>query len=359
LPVNYDQIIPIKDNAALAVLRNGNDYYYLQKDMSVSGRVDLKVADFFPKIKDIGRNLNVHKRAFAVPMEYNSRDEYSAIYLPPSYLVDLGMTGRFMEFKNPFRKVGDFFAGFTEEYNIGYTNTVNLSNNWLTALFYSIEEFFVFGRGQMYNGKNLVILDKKKNKVYSCDMETDYRRKRERGESTAIGCDVNNIRVLNDSIYEVKTGAVLYANMYHPAKELVGGTYYHYLVMRNGKLDELPNERHFGFTKYVKMDDSYLNGCYELSMGRIGAERHVKINRITPDMLLYMKNEIYADYGYRFNDKRWQEVFEDMPAYYNEAGKPIPGKISVDDSLTDIDKYNINWINQKLDGGKTTILAAK
>jgi hypothetical protein len=147
--------------------------------------------------------------------------------------------------------------------------------------------------------------------------------------------------------------------MYHPAKELVGGTYYHYLVMRNGKLDELPNERHFGFTKYVKMDDSYLNGCYELSMGRIGAERHVKINRITPDMLLYMKNEIYADYGYRFNDKRWQEVFEDMPAYYNEAGKPIPGKISVDDSLTDIDKYNINWINQKLDGGKTTILAAK
>jgi len=359
LPVNYDQIILIKDNAALAVLRNGNDYYYLQKDMTVSDKVDLKVANFFPKIKDIGRDLNVHNRAFAVPMEYNSRDEYSAIYLPPSYLVDLGMTGRLMEFKNPFRKVGDYSEDFTQEYNIGYTNTVNLSNNWLSVLFYSIEELFISGRGQMYNGKNLVILDKKKNKVYSYNFETDYRRQRDFGESTAIGCDVNNIRVLNDSMYEVKTGAVIYADMYDPAKVLVGGTYYHYLIMRGGKLEELPNERYFGFTKYRKMDDSYLNGCYELSIGRVAADKDIKINRITPDLLLYIKNEIYAEYGYRFKDTRWQHVFEDMPAYCNKDGKPIPGKVSVDDSLTDVDKYNINWITQKLKGAKTSILAAK
>jgi hypothetical protein len=73
-----------------------------------------------------------------------------------------------------------------------------------------------------------------------------------------------------------------------------------------------------------------------------------------------MKNEIYADYGYQFKDKRWQEVFQNMPSYkYDENGNPRPGLASVNDSLTDIDKYNINWINQKLKGTKANSLAAK
>jgi hypothetical protein len=73
-----------------------------------------------------------------------------------------------------------------------------------------------------------------------------------------------------------------------------------------------------------------------------------------------MKNEIYADYGYQFKDKRWQMVFGDMPKYGTDAdGNTKPGLATVDDSLTDIDKYNINWINQKLKDGKSNTLAAK
>ena len=50
-----------------------------------------------------------------------------------------------------------------------------------------------------------------------------------------------------------------------------------------------------------------------------------------------------------------------MPAYgYDaETQKPKEGKVSVNDSLTDIDKYNINWIAQKLKGIKTNTLAKK
>jgi len=61
-----------------------------------------------------------------------------------------------------------------------------------------------------------------------------------------------------------------------------------------------------------------------------------------------MKNEIYADYRYQFKDKRWTDVFQSF--YNDDSGTELKPNVSVDDSLTAIDKYNINWINQKLKG---------
>ena len=76
-----------------------------------------------------------------------------------------------------------------------------------------------------------------------------------------------------------------------------------------------------------------------------------------------MKNEIFADYAYQFKDKRWQYLFEDgiNPVYNEHKSNNKPNNASVDDSLTVIDKYNINWINQKLKGTKApqNTIAAK
>ena len=73
------------------------------------------------------------------------------------------------------------------------------------------------------------------------------------------------------------------------------------------------------------------------------------IDHVTPEMLRYMKNEIFADYKYKFKDKRWQAVFAGLPET-DKDGNAIEKKYNanVDDSLTVIDKYNINWISQKL-----------
>src|SRR5579863_3039871 len=89
LPTIYDEVLPIVDEDNLAVLRNGNDYFYLKKDMSVSGKTDLKVAVFFPKIQKMRDSYNLYKNALEVVTEYNSRNNHEAIYIPPSYLVDL------------------------------------------------------------------------------------------------------------------------------------------------------------------------------------------------------------------------------------------------------------------------------
>ena len=73
-----------------------------------------------------------------------------------------------------------------------------------------------------------------------------------------------------------------------------------------------------------------------------------------------MKNEIYADYRYEFKDKRWKEVFQNIEYTYDkESHKLLEGNTTVADSLTAIDKYNINWINQKLKSTQEKSLASR
>ena len=178
---------------------------------------------------------------------------------------------------------------------------------------------------------------------------------------------MNSIKQINDTLFEVKSGARLFEPLYDSTKYISGGTYYHYLALRGNKLIELKDHRLFGFTKYVKMDDSYLNGCYTVMEGSGRNERGTEktVNRITPEMLRLMKNEIFADYRYKFKDPRWESVFEMMDSYniYTDGDnpQPVPFNTNVDDSLTAVDKYNINWIAQKLSGSKqkTNSLAAR
>ncbi|SHM73831.1 WG repeat-containing protein [Mucilaginibacter sp. OK098] len=362
VPVSYDQVLPINDDGNLAVLRSGGDYFYLKQDLSISEKVDLKIGDFISKVKNLTSSFDLYKKAMEVVTEYNSKTEHGAIYIAPSYLVEMNLVSKESDFKNPLRKI-DYEEVHTN-YQVSFTGTVKQPDNWLEASFYSIRDYFLGGRGEFYDKKNIVIVDKKNNRIFTKDIMVDYTP----GEGGSIFkglCDINNIKAINDSLYEVKAGAALYIELYDSTKSIEGGPYYHYLAVKNNKLVELPNNRNFGFTKYVKMDDSYLNACYNLQIGSGSFKDMQKktINQITPEMLRYMKNEIFADYAYQFKDKRWVAVFEDgdNPAYNGHRNDNKPNNPNVDDSLTVIDKYNVNWINQKLNGKKTpqNTIAAK
>jgi len=348
IPVNYDQIFPIEDDANLAVLRNGNDYFYLKKDTTISEKVSLKVGDFASKIAGLNNPLDLYDNAIKIVTEYNSKEYHSAVYIAPSYLVDMNIIPKDLDFKNPLRNSND--EDVHKNYEVKHLQTDKTTDNWFEDAFYSVRDYFLGGRSEFYDKKNLVIVDKKQNRILTYDIPTDESRE-EGGDGSLEGiCDINSLRAINDSLFEVKSGATFDVELYDSTKDVTGGPYYHYLVIKNNKLQELKNDRNFGFTKYVKLDDSYLNGCYEMMVGAWRFDKRTKkvVNHITPEMLSYMKNEIYADYRYQFKDKRWQNIFQMMNSYYSDGSNDKPNNISVDDSLTEIDKYNINWINQKL-----------
>jgi hypothetical protein len=328
--------------------------------MTVSDKTDIKVVDFFPKIRKISNSFNLFDNAQTVITEYNSRERDGAIYVAPSYLADLSIIGPEEDFKNPLRKVD--FESVSAGYDVDLSSSMKGEANWLQASFYSIRDYFLGGREEFYDKRNMLVVDKKRNRIFGQEFSTAYTPG-DGGETYTGKCNIDNIRQLNDSIYEVKTGASLFVEMYDSTKYISGGPYYHYMLVKNNKLIELPNNRNFGFTKYVKLDDSYMSACYQLEVGmpRDYPKKVKTIDQLTPEILRYMKNEIYADYAYKFKDKRWLDVFQDMGSYGFDPktqAQKAPN-VTVDDSLTDIDKYNINWINQKLKVAPSATLAAK
>jgi len=354
VPVDYDQIFPVNDESNLAVLRSGDDYFYLKQDMTISDKADIKISEILPKVKGIYSSSDLYNDAVAVVTEVNSKTRHGAVYIAPSYLVDLNLIGRIEEFKNPLRETN--FEEVHTSYRLKYNNTATEPNNWLQATFYSIRDYFIGGRSEFYDHKNVVIADKKNNRIYTQEIGIDYTPGDGNGESLTGVCDVNSIKMINDTLYEVKAGATLYAGLYDSTRYISGGPYYHYYVVKNNKLKELPNNRTFGFTKYVKMDDSYLRGCYFYD-GK-------QLDQVNSEILRYMKNEIYGEYLYQFKDAKWIEVFAGrFNAYDMHKQEYKPHNANVDDSLTAIDKYNINFIEQKLKGIKAPappkVLAAK
>ncbi|MDB5003988.1 MAG: hypothetical protein JWQ34_2213 [Mucilaginibacter sp.] len=351
VPVNYDHIFPINDDANLAVLQTAADFYYLKKDLTISERVDLKIVDILPRLKQTN-SFTMDNSDTEIITEHNSRIAHGTVYITPSYLVDLNLLPAVKFFKNPLRKNIEY-EDVSTNYIVKTAEHTTGNDNWFESAFYNIRDYFLGGRAEFYDKKNLIIVDKRSNKILTADFYTDHGNE-EGGSTSKTICDFNSIKAINDSLFEVRSGSILAIQLYDSTKSVVGGPYYYYLAVKGNKLVELKNRRDFGFTKYVKMDDAYLQACYEL------AEVKRPIDHVTDDMLLYMKNEIYADYRYHFKDKRWRDIFSDLTDDNIAFGNRVqPPNANVDDSLTVIDKYNINFIDQKLKGVRPNVIAAK
>lgn len=341
LPVEYDQVFPVRGGENLAALRKGDDYYWLKNDFSVSGKVDLKIGDIISNLKQEDSHTYKNDTTDNIT-EFNSRNNHGSLRIPPSYLVDLNILPAIKMFKNPLRK-NVYFEEVSSSYVVKLDKKQEDTENWLAAAFYSIRDYYLGGRSEFYDTKNMIVLDKRRNKVYSYALNTDIGDEEGDGELTGI-CDDYTIKPLNDSLFELKASTALSLHLYND-DILNEAPYYHYLNLKNGKLVEMSTNRTFSFTKFRKMDDSYISGCYlygiKSSTAKYGyADKQT--NSLDNATLEYMKNEIFADYNYKFKDTLWTNLFQERMQNYK------PENTNVDDSLSEIDKYNINWISQRL-----------
>ena len=209
-------------------------------------------------------------------------------------------------------------------------------------------DHFIDGRSGLYESdksNRLLIVDKKNNQLLGFETKNHLTGESDSEETRDIKsvCNENYLHQINDTLFEFRTSSAT-GQIIADHQVLIEGPSYHYFYIKNGKLIALPDSRVFDCTKYVKMDDSYLNGCFVVS--------DKNVDHMTPEILRYMKNEIYASYKYKFKSDMWTKAFQDSFDRYSS-----PLRESVDDSLTMIDKYNINWLSQKLNGAKSTQLA--
>ncbi len=352
IPAEYDEILPLNESGQnMAVIRKDNDYFYLKKDLTLSEKIDgFKIAEALPNIKRYADNYKLSDSTSTIIIEYNNREFNNSLVFPPSYLVGWQILPQEIEFKNPLRKTtisndGDFEG--SNSYKITFDDHKSEAGNWFENVVYSVYDDYVGGRGGLYQSKTLLFVDKRENRVYGQSFDI-YHGGAEGGGYLSGECNDNQLRSIGDTLFEFRSTE-------NPDQVLLDQTtlseapYYHYMHIRNGKLESLPDKRLFAFTQYVKMDDSYLQGCFMLE------GKH--IDHVTRPILEYIKNEIYASYKYKFKNSGWKAVFEYR---FNEEDETKLHD-NVDDSLTVIDKYNINFIAQKLKGMRDSpkVLAAK
>ena len=357
----YNHLYPIEDDQNLAVLQDGDSFYYLKKDLSISEKENIKLSDFFTKIKKISTANDLKKEALNHVIEFNSFSEFDSVYLPASYLVDLGLAKKELEFPSLSRdKLERPDDVGQQEYSITPADKIEHPDNWFSAFFYAIKDYYIEARYDFYDTKQLLIVDKKKNRLFTQPISGDYviTNTEENFDAYEGPCNINSIRALNDTLFEVKAGANLRFGLYDEHKQIIGGPYYHYYTIKGDQLVELRNNRNFGFTKYIKMDDSYLTGCYTMLVGHTEQNKGRKesIDASNAELLRFMKNEIYADYNYQFKDNRWKAIFSmfEEKHFGNEDESQNVKPDKVENLLTDIDKYNINWITQKLKVSKAS-----
>ena len=341
VPVEYDQIFPLANSEHLAALRKGTTYYWMEKDYSVSGEAAVDIKQILTMLPAVNWNSLGHVNKTDI-MELNSRENHSSVLISPSYLTDMNLVAAIKYLQNPLRRNVDFFDA-SSEYKVAAAENYNKADTGrFQALVYSIRDYFIGGRSEFYDTKNVVLVDQQSNRTFSTDIPVDYTMSE--GGGAPVECDGYSFKPINDTLFELKAGATTDLSLFDEnfVKEM---SVYHYLYLHNNKLIEKPTNRLFGFTKFVNMDESYITGCY-LYNGKV-------ISKLPPAVLRYIKNEIYADYNYIFKDKRWAAVFEGSTLDYKAQNA------NVDDRLTEIDRYNLSWINDRLKGQTATKLAAR
>ena len=351
VPVEYEHIFPVNATEGIAVLNTGNDFYWLKNDYTISEKVDLKIGDVLEMLKQ-DKAFTLKQGSADHITEFNSRYDHGSIYIPSSYLVDLNFLPSVKTFENPLRR-NVAWEGVSTNYTVKTDDATEPSsgNDWLKTTFYSIRDYFLGGRSEFYDKKNLVVVDRKNNRFLAVDVYADYDE-----DAAEQLCQVPvRFRALTDSLYEIRSAGRLEVDLYDTAKYVFGGTSYSYFTIRNNKLVPLETNRRFAFTKYTRMDDSYLGGCYEMYTRKGEKSEKTKLGYLNTELLEWIKNDIYADYAYKFTNKRWAEIMEGGMAYYQKGGDYNDKHYSknVEDSLTAIDKYNIDFINQKINSGKT------
>jgi hypothetical protein len=352
---DYDDIYPLKTGENLAVLKNGGDFFYLKGDTTISDKItDFKIADAITQIKTFGESYKLSEKSSKNIMEYNSRDWSTSIIISPSYLANLQLLPRFIDLPNPLRKLS---GTDSEEIQDG-SGSIAVSfdgagkeesaDNWFESVYYTIANDYLGGRGGLYQSKNVLVVDKRRNQILGFNADLTLGEEESSGNLTG-DCREYSIKALNDSLFEFKTTSDIGVRLQGEASSIDEGRLYHYLQVKDGKFVALESKRIFP-TQYVKLDDSYLQACYTLGFGVYPDRKTKTVDHLTKEMLQYMKNEIYASYKYRFKSKEWGYVFN-----YRFNSGDTTKNANVDDSLTVIDKFNISFINSKLNGSPLNI----
>lgn len=330
----YDILFPSKRNNAIAIGKIGSEFYEIKND---GFEVKLEEKDH-PSYEEILKNLKFDFLSPDFPKLINNgaldNGEYDlgegkGVVFTPSYLEKLSF------FPEKYENL--ILDNQNVEFGVGEANLrVGNSKKSRNGIFSFFARFIETGidTREYQNNKYYLGTIRDKDRVIDVLLGTEYSNT----EFYYCTEPFAKFKVINDSLMEYS---------YMKADKFLN-KYDHYIVYQYFKIDSdgniinLDSKRDFDFTKFVKIEPDYLYGCYgKFREGDYDYDKDPWNLEFTDHLeiedLDIMRNEIFAEYGYRFKSDKWKNYFS-KKSWYN------PNYDNVDEFLTPLDKTNLEVI---------------
>jgi hypothetical protein len=329
LPAEYDGIYPYSaDRQFVCIVKKGNDLMNVRPSGEITAPQEYSSFELTKLIS----NWAFEYPGKIIPLLYPYRptkydrdfyiDENAGVIVTPSYLLELGIMND--EYRDD-ALLNDKSMGMDFQ-KVSVVSTSTFSHRILT-IFTSFMESGISARDYHFERNDLVNVDDKLNPVSKISPFA------ERYEGVYNLCDDETYREVDSSLLEVrykKSNVLHYDAMTQ---------YRYYKILSNGSIEQLSNSREFEFTKYVKIDESYLRPCAVKYLDYQGYHDYnlLVYNGLSNEDLDIMRNEIFAEYGYIFKTDKWIKYFRQKPWY-------VPRFEDVKGMMSDIDRHNTQFI---------------
>lgn len=317
IPAEYDGVYPTRVSGAMAQVKKGDKYGWVDKNGKVSFDPDSHANKLLFQSPVESRAILDWEFRFPGPICL-LRDIYgdingNGIIVYPSYVQDFGLT----KSANPYMVVegGNEYGWGTNDLTVKFEKVETISDKLFGVLTFFMEagvsarEYHTKLNDLLVVDKNLLILS---HLPAICD-DNEYQ--------DPCGMTSSSCRSIEQGLFESHDGH---------------GKFKYFRVSATGAVDELKTDRQYNFTKFAFIDERYFDRCESQSIRESANGNMMRIYGVDLDV---MRNEIFAEYGFIFKSPKWKEYFLAKPWYK-------PRYENVDKFLTEKDKANIKFIQE-------------
>lgn len=326
LPPQFDYIFPHKNNRKQVAygLKEGT-WFKIDSDLNVTMAQDFSPIELIKNLSfRIEGSENGHMYASYNQSSPNEMGTGKGVVVLPSYLEQLQLFSESYYGNIILPRQGASVAGVMSA-EVAKTRKATLTDK-IVSFFISVYEEGIDARGYQSNSEELVVYNTQNQKLNTYHLGSI-------NQSNQL-CSVSGYRVLFDSLIEVKRVGSHHGGLGYDLAPI----YEYHKVNAKGELVPLESDRYFDFTKFARVEERHFKGCYAKEIAMMTDEfNYFQSDHLTIAELDLMRNEIFADYGYKFKTEKWKKYFASKAWY-----KPLHD--DVNDLLTDLDKANVKTI---------------
>lgn len=330
----YDRIFPGNSNRIAAYGQSGTQFTAILPD----GSTRPAEASERPLYGENPRQWNFNLGQIKAKKLFDKgSSEYHiptmARILVPSYLHQLGFLPQTIEPLNP--TPGEIMADDAVTHVRAHVESSKTFGDKLTAFITNFFEAGISGRDYQVDKRYLTIVDQQNQIRDTLILGEDWAGNHPCGDFT--------VRFLDPQLIEVEETTTHWEDA--PGEYTFATNFRYYQINDQGKTEPLDRPRKYDFTHVVLLEPRHFEGCFYLPLSTAEREKlseedytnYTRFQHLRLEDLDLMRNEIFAEYGYRFKSEKWQQYFGSQDWY-------TPRYDNVDDQLTEIEKRNVQFI---------------